>query len=102
MAIVKHLNQVRELTVSIKTSVSFLNLCVWAGGFCRKVCKSVPMLMKDGKSFLKKKSGSKVHGGRAPPNGTFPLPNSPTVAMKAAVPDTQMRKLRTGNPEVVS
>lgn len=62
MAIVKHMNQVRELTVSIKTSVSFLNLCVWAGGFCRKVCKSVPMLMKDGKS-LKKKSGSKVYGG---------------------------------------
>lgn len=55
MAIVKHLNQVRELTVSIKTSVSFLNLCVWAGGFCRKVCKSVPMLMKDGESLKKKK-----------------------------------------------
>lgn len=54
MAIVKHLNQVRELTVSIKTSVSFLNLCVWAGGFCRKVCKSVPMLMKDGESLKKK------------------------------------------------
>lgn len=101
MAIVKHLNQVRELTVSIKTSVSFLNLCVWAGGFCRKVCKSVPMLMKDGKS-LKKKKGFQSPRGGAPPNGTFPLPNSPTVAMKAAVPDTQMRKLRTGNPEVVS
>lgn len=52
MAIVKHLNQVRELTVSIKTSVSFLNLCGWAGGFCRKVCKSVPIFMKDGKSFF--------------------------------------------------
>lgn len=61
MAIVKHLNQVRELTVSIKTSVSFLNLCGWAGGFCRKVCRSVPVLMKDGES-LKKKSGCKVHG----------------------------------------
>lgn len=101
MAIVKHLNQVRELTVSIKTSVSFLNLCVWAGGFCRKVCKSVPMLMKDGES-LKKKAVPKSTAGEAPPNGTFPLPNSPTVAMKAAVPDTQMRKLRTGNPQVVS
>lgn len=51
MAIVKHLNQVRELTVSIKTSISFLNLCGWAGGFCRKVCKSV-LLMKDGESFF--------------------------------------------------
>lgn len=65
MAIVKHLNQVRELTVSIKTSVSFLNLCVWAGGFCRKVCKSVPMLMKDGKS-LKKKVVPKSTGGGHP------------------------------------
>lgn len=63
MAIVKHLNKVRELTVSIKTSVSFLNLCVWAGGFCRKVCKSVPMLMKDGKSLKKKKAVPKSTGG---------------------------------------
>lgn len=65
MAIVKHLNQVRELTVSIKTSVSFLNLCGWAGGFCRKVCKSVPILMKDGESLRKKKAVAKstVEGG---------------------------------------
>lgn len=64
VAIVKHLNQVRELTVSIKTSISFLNLCGWAGGFCRKVCKSV-LLMKDGESFFFffLKSSSKVHGG---------------------------------------
>lgn len=63
MAIVKHLNQVRELTVSIKTSVSFLNLCVWAGGFCRKVCKSVPMLMKDGESLKKKAVPKSTAGG---------------------------------------
>lgn len=37
VATVKHLGQVRELTVSIRVSVSFLALCGWAGRVRRKV-----------------------------------------------------------------